>query len=82
MLYSAVQIVGDGLTEDGNVVRKIGTRFIVAIPSEIVSRRHGFIVTAHHVINGQSKGQVDVCEPESCGGPLSARVRVGLAAAV
>jgi hypothetical protein len=67
MLYSAVQITGDGLDADGNVVRKVGTGFIVAIPSEIVNRRHGYIVTAHHVVNGLENVQVDIANPHRSG---------------
>jgi trypsin-like peptidase len=67
MLYSAVQITGDGLDADGNAVRKVGTGFIVAIPSEIVNRRHGYIVTAHHVVNGLENIRVDIANPHRSG---------------
>jgi hypothetical protein len=77
MLFSVVRIIGDVPERVGSRRGIIGTGFAVTVESESVSdQRYGYIVTAHHVIDGQNDVEVqifDFLNPPDLQGPFSIR---------
>src|SRR5215203_5742944 len=55
MMHCAVRLIGDEESDDGTAMerRTIGSAFLVTIPSRLIpDRRYGYLLTAHHVLNG------------------------------
>jgi hypothetical protein len=71
ILDTAVRIVGDIDDPKRVTGRKrgtIGTGFVVVVPSETLADvRYGYVVTAHHVVDLQSKIQIQAANPFAVG---------------
>jgi hypothetical protein len=71
MMYCAVRIIGDKPITDpttndvtGTERRAIGTGFIVTVPSESIDdAKYGYLLTAHHVIAGQTDVEAQPANP-------------------
>jgi hypothetical protein len=70
MIHCAVRLIGDRRNEsDGRLERvPIGTGFCVRVASAMIPNAHyGYLLTAHHVIEGQSNIELDIPDPHNPG---------------
>ncbi len=70
MMNTAVRIIGDRPSvATGRMERKaLGTGFFVRVPSEAHGDRfYGYLITAHHVIEGQSNIELAIADPHHPG---------------
>jgi trypsin-like peptidase len=70
MMNASVRIIGDvpDRTKIGHHRGAIGTGFMIAVPSEYnPAWRYGYVVTAHHVLDGQTRIEVQAPDPRSLG---------------
>src|SRR2546426_179594 len=68
MMNASVRIIGDvpDRTTIGYHRGPIGTGFLVAVPSEAdPASRYGYVVTAHHVLDGQTRVEVQAPDPRT-----------------
>src|SRR5436190_21853428 len=65
-LNCAARIVGDFPTRDGLVRGTIGTGFLLSVHSETHENfRFPYLVTAHHVIDGQTDIEAHIANPQT-----------------
>jgi hypothetical protein len=70
LLNSSVRIIGDiadRSTKLGQRRGVVGTGFLCAVPSRTLPLRYGYVITAHHVIDGQNSPEVQAPIPRSNG---------------
>lgn len=68
LVNASVRIIGDvpDRTKTGYHRGPIGTGFVLAVPSEADPRIHlGYVATAHHVLDGQTRIEVQMPDPRS-----------------
>ena len=69
MIHSVVRIIGDQLNKDTEKFERkpMGTGFYVRVPSEAGGGHYTYIVTAHHVIDGQPNPDLVFPDPYHAG---------------